>query len=107
MGNRYINFLSILEPFLRDNKSIKNNFSSFWTLYENKKLVTGEETTGILWNIYRSRKLDGNRLIRINPLFPLFEYSKNDNIKIYKFFGGIIEYKIIKVISTNELVFLN
>ena len=46
-------------------------------------------------------------MIQINPLFPLFEYSKNDNIKIYKFFGGIIEYKIIKVISTKELAFLN
>ena len=106
-GNRYINFLSILEPFLRNNKPIKNNFSSFWTLYENKKLVTGEETTSILWNTYRSRKLGVNRLIQINPLFPLFEYSKNDNMKIYKFFGGIIEYKIIKVISTKELAFLN
>jgi len=106
-GNRHINFLSILEPFLRGNKHIKNNFSSFWTLYENKKLVTGEETTSILWNTYRSRKFNGNRLIQINPLFPLFEYSKTENIKIYKFFGGIIDYKIIKVISTKELAFLN
>jgi hypothetical protein len=106
-GNRYINFLSILEPFLADNKPIKNNFSSFWTLYQNKKLVTGEETTNILWNTYRSRKFNGNRLIQINPLFPLFEYSRNDNIKTYKFFGGIVDYKRIKIVSTSELAFLN
>ncbi|NIP38914.1 MAG: hypothetical protein GWM89_07630 [Candidatus Dadabacteria bacterium] len=106
-GNRQINVLSILEPFLPGNRQIENNYSAFWTLYEKKKLVTGQETTTILWNTYKSSKHGRNKIIKISPLIPLFEYSRNDNIKIYKFFGGIIDYKRINFVDSPELALLN
>ncbi len=106
-GNRKINILSILSPFLPDNRQIENNFSPFWTLYEKKKMVTGEETTTILWNTYKSRKSDDSRQVKISPLLPLFEYNRHDNIQVYKFFGGLIDIKRIKFISKTEFALLN
>ena len=106
-GNRQFHILSILEPFLPGNRPIENNFSSFWTLYEKKRLVTGEETTTILWNTYKSRKFENEKMVKISPLFPLFEYNRNNNIKVYKFFGGLFAYKRIRFIDSAEFAMLN
>ncbi|NIP30388.1 MAG: hypothetical protein GTN59_07460, partial [Candidatus Dadabacteria bacterium] len=106
-GNRQYNFLSILEPFLPGNKRIENNFSPFWTLYKRKIHITGEQTTTILWNTYKSRRYGNEKMIKISPIFPLFEYNRNNNIKVIKFFGGLIAYKRIRFINSEEFAMLN
>jgi hypothetical protein len=84
-GNSRLQVLSILEPFLPNNKSVERDYSpvySFWRSEKNGK--TGTTSQSLFWNLYR-RETEPNRK-KISFLFGLFKYQTSAESKRWSLF---------------------
>jgi hypothetical protein len=53
-GNKCFQVLTILEPFIPNNKSIERNWSPLWSLWRSEENVeTQASSQSLLWNLYR------------------------------------------------------
>ena len=85
-GNRSFHFLSILEPFLPGNEGIERNYSSFWRLYEWKKLKDGRVVSSFLWNTFRAETgKDGKKVYFLGGLFGYRSDLDKKTIKLFYF----------------------
>jgi hypothetical protein len=73
-GNRQLQILAPLEPFLPQAKGIERNYSHLWSLWRSEKNgVTGATSQSLLWNLYRHDA--SKQFKKFSLLFGLFQYQ--------------------------------
>jgi len=84
-GSTRLQVLSILEPYLPNNKSVIRNYSqvySFWRSEHNAK--TGASSRSLLWNLYRHEERDAAS--HTSAFFGLYQSESNKDGKRRKLF---------------------
>jgi hypothetical protein len=75
-GNRRLQILALLEPFIPNNKSVERNFSQLWSLWRSEANAgTGARSQSLLWNLYRHESAEGVK--KCSLLFGLFQYESS------------------------------
>ncbi len=73
-GRERWQFLSIMEPFFPNNKSIERDYSQLWSLWRaEKNPQTGAASQSLLWNLYRRETAPQSK--KISLIFGLFQYQ--------------------------------
>ena len=73
-GSKRLQVLSLLEPFLPNNKSIERDYSPLWSLWRAEKNgKTGATSQSLLWNLYRHDATPDTK--KLSLLFGLFQYQ--------------------------------
>jgi hypothetical protein len=73
-GTSRLQVLSLLEPFLANNKSIERNYSPLWSLWRSEKNPqTGVASQSLLWNLYRHDT--AGEVKKYSLFFGLFRYQ--------------------------------
>jgi hypothetical protein len=73
-GDRRLQVLAPLEPFLPNNRSVPREYSPLWTLWQSERNAqTGAASQSLLWNLYRHEKTPNSK--KISLLFGLFQYQ--------------------------------
>ena len=93
-GNIGFHFLSILEPFLHENKGIERNYSPLWRLYQFRKESGGRKVSSFLWNIYRQESDKDYLKVGFRPIIPIFSYERNIEGSDFSVLGGLFGYKL-------------
>jgi len=84
-GNQRLQILSLLEPFLPNNKSIERNYSPLWSLWRyEKNAKTGATSQSLLWNLYRREATPETK--KCSLLFGLFQYQSDAGKKRWRLF---------------------
>jgi len=84
-GNRRLQILALLEPFVPTSKSIERDYSPLWSLWraeENPK--TGAASQSLLWNLYRRETTPASK--KCSLLFGLFQYQSSSEGKHMRLF---------------------
>jgi hypothetical protein len=56
-GNRRLQILAPLEPFIPNNKSVERDYSPLWSLWRSERNPrTGASSQSLLWNLYRHER---------------------------------------------------
>jgi hypothetical protein len=84
-GNRRLQVLSVLEPFVPTSKSIERDYSPLWALWRAEKNArTGATSQSLLWNLYRREATPDSK--KCSLLFGLFQYQsspKGKNMRVF------------------------
>lgn len=73
-GNQRWQALSILEPFLPNNKSVERDYSPLWSFWRwEKNPKTGAASQSLIWNLYRGETAPDSK--KYSLLFGLFKYQ--------------------------------
>ena len=73
-GNKRLQVLALLEPFLPNNKSIERNYSPLWSLWRDEtNAKNGAHSQSLLWNLYRRET--GTNSSKTSVLFGLVQHS--------------------------------
>ena len=84
-GNQRLQILSVLEPFLPNNKSIERNYSPLWSLWRyEKNAKTGATSQSLLWNLYRREAAPETK--KYSLLFGLYQYQSDPEGKRWRLF---------------------
>jgi hypothetical protein len=84
-GNTRVQVLSILEPFVANNKSIERDYSPLWSFWRSEtNPKTSATSQSLLWNLYRRETAPGAR--KCSLLFGLFQYQSDANGKRLRLF---------------------
>jgi hypothetical protein len=98
-GNRRLQILSIIEPFLPENPNLEREYApvySFWRSAKNPR--TGAASQSLLWNLYRRETTPASR--KCSLFFGLFQYQADTAGKRARLFF----IPIGKSTSSSELV---
>jgi hypothetical protein len=77
-GNRRLQLLAPLEPYLPNNKSIERNYSPMWSLWRSERNPkTGAVSQSLLWNLYRHEATPTSR--KSSCFFGLFQSQSDPN----------------------------
>jgi hypothetical protein len=84
-GNRRLQVIAVLEPFLSTSKSIERDYSPLWSFWRAEKNPrSGATSQSLLWNLYRREATPDSR--KCSLLFGLFQYqsgSKGKNMRLF------------------------
>jgi hypothetical protein len=84
-GNRRLQVLAPLEPFLRGSEGIERDWSPLWSLWRSEKNPkTGATSQSLLWNLYRREAAPTGK--KCSLLFGLFQYSSGSEGKNMRVF---------------------
>ncbi len=84
-GREKLQLLSILEPFLPNNKSVQRNYSPLYALWRSEKNPsTGSSSQSLLWNLYRADKTPKAK--KQSFLFGLFQHESGPQGKQWRVF---------------------
>lgn len=84
-GNRRLQVLAPLEPFLPTSKSIERDYSPLWSVWRAEADArTGARSQSLLWNLYRHEATTDAR--KCSLLFGLFQYQSNPEGKRMRLF---------------------
>ncbi len=84
-GNRRLQVLAPLEPFVPGSKGVERNLSPLWSLWRSEKNgKTGATSQSLLWNLYRRETTPAAR--KTSLLFGLFKYSSGTEGKTMRLF---------------------
>ena len=73
-GNKRLQILAPLEPFVPGSKSVERDYSPIWSLWRSEKNgQTGAASQSLLWNLYRRDKTPASK--KCSLLFGLFQYQ--------------------------------
>jgi len=73
-GSKRLQVLSILEPFLPNNKSVERDYSPLYSLWRAEKNgKTGATSQSLIWNLYRHEATPESK--KLSLLFGLFQYQ--------------------------------
>ncbi|HTI98945.1 MAG TPA: hypothetical protein VL527_08675 [Dongiaceae bacterium] len=73
-GDRRLQIIAPVEPFLPNNKSIERNYSPLWSLWRAEtNATTGARSRSLLWNLYRHDTTPDTE--KCSLLFGLFQYQ--------------------------------
>ncbi len=71
-GSTKLQALSLVEPFVLNNKSVERNYSPLWSLWRSEHHAkTGKSSLSVLWNLYRQET--GRETLRRSFLFGLYQ----------------------------------
>jgi hypothetical protein len=75
-GNKRLQVLAPLEPFLPHNESVRRNWSPLWSLWRSEKNQrTGASSQSLLWNLYRRDAIPEAHVH--SAMFGLFQYESS------------------------------
>ena len=84
-GNRRLQILAPLEPFVPNNKSVERNYSPLWSLWRSEANPrTGAASQSLLWNLYRREVTPTAK--KCSLLFGLFQYKSGSEGKRLRLF---------------------
>ncbi|MEI7732515.1 MAG: hypothetical protein WCO56_23285 [Verrucomicrobiota bacterium] len=85
-NNSHFQVLTVLEPFIPNNKSIERNYSNLYALWRaEKNSKTGASSESLLWNLYRSDATPDTKKSSI--FFGLFQYQSGPDGKQWRIFN--------------------
>jgi hypothetical protein len=94
-GNRLFQFISLLEPLTYGVDGLERNYSPLWRFFEWKKYSDGRTVTSFLWNTFRTESGKETTKIIIQPIIPIFSYTRVAAESKTHFFGGLFGYQNI------------
>ena len=84
-GNRRLQVLAPIEPFLSTSKSIERDYSPLWSIWRAEKNPPANASSqSLLWNLYRREVSPDSK--KCSLLFGLFQYqssSKGKNMRLF------------------------
>jgi len=84
-GDATFQILTILEPFLPNNKSVDRNYSPVWALWRTEKTAkTGAHSESLLLNLYHHETSPEHK--KLSLLFGLVQYQSSPNGHGWRFF---------------------
>lgn len=84
-GKERLQILSLLEPFLPNNKSIERDYSPLWSIWRaEKNPTTHASSQSLFWNLYRRDVLGTTK--KCSLLFGLFQYESAPDGKRWRLF---------------------
>jgi len=84
-GDATFQILTILEPFLPNNKSVDRNYSPVWALWRTEKTAkTGAHSESLLLNLYHHETSPEHK--KLSLLFGLVQYHSSPNGHGWRFF---------------------
>jgi hypothetical protein len=84
-GDKRLQVLAPLEPFLPNNKSIERNYSPIWSVWRDERNPrSGDSSQSLLWNLYRHEQVRDVK--KTSLLFGLFRYVKDAEGKHVRLF---------------------
>ncbi len=73
-GSKRLQVLSVLEPFLPNNKSVERDYSPLWSFWRSEKNAkTGMASQSLMWNLYRRETTPVSK--KYSLLFGLLKYQ--------------------------------
>ncbi len=94
-GNRSLQFISLLEPLVFGVEGLERNYSPLWRFFEWKKYSDGRTITSFLWNTFRTESGSGTTKVSLQPIIPIFSYTRVEGESKTHFFGGLFGYQNI------------
>jgi hypothetical protein len=84
-GNKRLQVLALLEPFIPNNRGIERNYSPVWSLWRSEQnLPTGARSQSLLWNLYRRESAPDFK--KTSLLFGLFQYQSTEESRRWRLF---------------------
>lgn len=75
-GNRRLQVLAAIEPFLPENPSIEREYAPLYSLWRSEKNPrSGAASQSLLWNLYRRQTTPGS--CAVSAFFGLYQYEAN------------------------------
>jgi hypothetical protein len=94
-GNRSFQFISLLEPLVFGVDGLERNYSPLWRFFEWKKYSDGRTVTSFLWNTFRTESSKKTTKVSLQPIIPIFSYTRVAGESKTHFFGGLLGYQRI------------
>ncbi|MBI4228132.1 MAG: hypothetical protein HY693_00275 [Deltaproteobacteria bacterium] len=105
-GNRSFQFFSLLEPLVSGVDGLERNYSPLWRFFEWKKYSDGRTVTSFLWNTFRTEYSEEATKVSLQPIIPIFSYTRAVEGSKTLFFGGLFGYQNTGAIRKLKFLFV-
>jgi hypothetical protein len=92
-GNRSLQIISLLEPLVFGVDGLERNYSRLWRFFEWRKYSDGRTVTSFLWNTFRTEYSKESTNVILQPIIPIFSYTRAVEGSKTHFFGGLFGYQ--------------